>query len=285
MLPECFCEYYDSQYEKIKKNYFLSIETFEIEGVHDLRVEIKRLRAFFDLIEWINPYFKSKKKFKEIRKLFKAAGKIRDIHVQQELTRKRISLLNLDLSEYYNLLKQKELAARKGFSNFCKKFDVRVFEAKREEIRKYLEIIDLDYIKFKTEQRFNRLIDDLIDFKNKEILAEKDFHTIRILSKETRYTLEILQKCFPTKEYFNDLNEKIRAIHQALGKWHDNDVGLQFLEGMMKNDTVQTFFNKKSYVEFSKGLGEENDALLNTFEEKWNDFLKLLQSHNSIGRK
>jgi len=280
MFPDCFFEYYQSQYQKIKKNYILSIKYFDVEGIHDLRVEIKRLRAFFNLVEWINPNFQAKQDFKKIRKLFKAAGRIRDVHVQQALARRWIDKLNLDLSEYYNFLKQKEMEARPEFSVSCKKFDLSIFKTNGNRISKLIKILPGEYAQSKTEEQFRGLIDELIKFKNKENLMEEDYHQIRILSKAARYTLEILQRCFSKSRTLDELNEKLREVHQALGKWHDDDVGLQSLGSFMKDYAKQPFFNVNSYDEFSKKLLVEKESLLVTFEEKWNNFLGVLDIYD-----
>ena len=115
MFQQCLLKYYTSRCQNIQGHFFNAANYFDPDGIHDLRVEIKQLRAFFRLIEWIAPKFSAKKNLRNFRKLFKAASDLRDIHVQQELTRKWAKDMEVFLSEYYNSLKQKELPARKKF--------------------------------------------------------------------------------------------------------------------------------------------------------------------------
>lgn len=275
MIFDCLGEYYKSQEQKIRQHILLAVSTFDVESIHELRVEIKRLRAFFHLIGHINPIFRPEQELQKILSLFKSAGKIRDIHVQQDMARENISSLNLELSEYLNFLKEKEIRARKQFSKAGKKFDFSIFKKNWTRMRNVLIFISGEYIQYKSEERFNSLINELFTFKGHLDFVEKDYHAIRILSKETRYTLEILQKCFPDKSSLQDINDSLRGMHQALGKWHDYDIGLQFLNSFKKDFGDLTYFDKDSYVKYEKYLHDEKNFKLEEFEDKWGVFLDM----------
>lgn len=277
MYPECLWTYYGNLQRIVEENYNLAVRFADVEGVHDMRVGIKRMRAYFNLIEWINPVFQAKQTLKPIRRLFKAAGKVRDIHVQQELMMRWAIELNLEMSEYYNFLKLKETEERKRFADFAKKkFDLKVFQSNWTLIQNVLSFISTEYIRYKSEEWFNAQIEELIKFKEKENLVEDDYHSIRILSKETRYTLEVLKTCFPPKSIWEKLNETLRKVHQALGRWHDNDVSLLFLDGFLLSYAGKSFFNRNSYVEFKNSLVDDKLKQFAEFEQKWLDFLNII---------
>lgn len=278
MYPECLWTYYGNLQRIVKENYNLAVRFADVEGVHDMRVGIKRLRAYFNLIEWINPVFQAKQNLKPIRRLFKASGKVRDIHVQQELIRRWATELDLEMSEYYNFLKQKETEERKRFADFAKKkFDLKVFKSNWTLIQNVLSFISTEYIQFKSEERFNAQIEELVKFKEKENFIEDDYHAIRILSKEMRYTLEVLQTCFPPKNIWTQLNETLRKVHQALGRWHDDDVSLLFLDGFLLSYAGKSFFDRNSYVKYKKSLADDKVKQLAEFEQRWLDFLTVMK--------
>lgn len=278
MYPESLWTYYGNLQRIVEENYNLAVRFADVEGVHDMRVGIKRLRAYFNLIEWINPVFQAKQNLKPIRRLFKAAGKIRDIHVQQELMMRWATELNLEMSEYYNFLKQKETEERKRFTDFAKKkFDLKVFQSNWTLIQNVLSFISTEYIQYKSEERFNAQIEGLIKFKEKENFVEDDYHAIRILSKETRYTLEVLQACFPPKNIWTQLNETLRKVHQALGRWHDDDVSLLVLDGFLLSYAGKSFFDRNSYVKFKKSLADDKLKQMAEFEQRWMDFLAVMK--------
>lgn len=278
MYPECLWTYYGNLQRIVEENYNLAVRFADVEGVHDMRVGIKRLRAYFNLIEWINPVFQAKQNLKPIRRLFKASGKVRDIHVQQELIRRWVTELDLEMSEYYNFLKQKETEERKRFADFAKKkFDLKVFQSNWTLIQNVLSFISTEYIQFKSEERFNAQIEELIKFKEKENFVEDDYHAIRILSKETRYTLEVLQTCFPPKNIWTQLNETLRKVHQALGRWHDDDVSFLFLDGFLLSYAGKSFFDRNSYVKYKKSLVDDKMKQLAEFEQRWLAFLAVMK--------
>lgn len=278
IAPGCFWEYYKNQRQRIKRDFGRAVKRFEIEGVHDLRVDIKRLRAYFNLIEAINPVFQAKPQFRRIRRLFKNAGPLRDVQVQQQVVLKYIQELELELSEYYNYLKQKEFKARRDFYRSSHKFSFDIFKTNWAKIRHSLMYISPEYIQFKAEGRFNELVEEIIVFKNKQSFVEDDYHSIRILSKEARYTLEIIQTCYPAQDHWEQLNHSLRNLHQALGKWHDADIALMFLDGFRLECTQLPFFDKDSYLQYIKALQKQKQETLDLFEKNWKSFITLINS-------
>jgi CHAD domain-containing protein len=276
MYPECLWTYYGNLQRIIEENYNLAVKYSDEDGIHDMRVAIKRMRAYFNLIEWINPVFQAKQTLKPIRRLFKAAGNVRDIHVQQELVRKWTSELDLEMSEYYNFLKQKEMEERKRFLPSAKKFDFGVFLKNWSLIKNSLAFISTEYIQYKAEERLSTQIEELVKFRTKENFIEDDHHAIRILSKETRYTLEVLQKCFPSKDLWTQLNEALRKVHQALGRWHDDDVARQFLDNFLFIYSGNRFYNRSSYTKYKRNLTSDKKTQLREFEKRWAEFLALI---------
>ena len=83
------------------------------------------------------------------RRLFKSAGPLRDVQVQQQVVQKWGRESELELSEYYNALKQKEFAARKDFYRTSRKFDFKVFPSNWAKIRRSMMYISHDYVQFK----------------------------------------------------------------------------------------------------------------------------------------
>ncbi len=271
MFPDCFYEHHNSLHQKIHRHFDLAAGHFEVEAIHDLRVEIKRLRAFFDLIEFINPNFQARQNYKKIRKLFKAAGPVRDVHVQQQVVRAWSKKLALDPSEYYNFLKQKEMTVRSEFADAAVKFNFVVFEKNAALMRTYLQFLPMDFVESKTHAQLDLLLQRLFDLRKSEDGSPQNFHEIRIGLKAARYTLEVLQICFQ-KEDLSPLNNQLRLMHQALGKWHDEEVGLESLEAFLQDQNAAQFFSKESYQLYAQNLRDDKSRLLDDFESRWKEF-------------
>jgi CHAD domain-containing protein len=282
MISKSFQEYYELQKGKIVTQFNLAKKFYSVEAIHEMRVEIKKLRAFFNIVEWINPDFLAKNNFKKIKKIFKSAGTIRDIHVQQKLTMNWIKKLNIELSEYYNHLKQLEIKRQPQFNAISKKFKPNEFDKNWNKIYESLNILPQNFIQFKIEERFYRLVENLLNFKDKTPFTLEDYHKIRILSKETRYSLEILQFFFPEVGQFDQLNLKIRDLHRALGHWHDDEMGQLMLKDFVENFSEETFFNRNSYNEFIIHLEDDKKKWITTFEKRWKEFIEFLNHEGPL---
>ena len=275
----CLFEIYAQRQRSIKALFSRAREYFDVDSIHDLRVEIKRLRAFFNMIEWINPAFRAKSELKEIRKLFKAAAIIRDNHVQQELAAAWMEKRRFELSEYLNELKRMERESHRDFSKACRRFEPGKLTEKWRNIRNSLAALPPEQFRLKSEERHRFMIDSLIFFRKKSDFLEEDYHKIRILSKETRYTLEIIRGCFPREQSRQDFDDAIRKMHQALGKWHDDDTGLRYLDTFLLDYEGEPLFRRGDYFKLIQGLEREKRKLLSDFENAWKAFLKLAVKH------
>jgi CHAD domain-containing protein len=278
----CFFEIYAERQRAIKALFDQARKLFSVDAVHDLRVEIKRLRALFNLIQWINPGFQAKTEMKDIRRLFKAAGRLRDIHVQQELAAAWAGRRRLELSEYLNDLMLREKAGRPVFAKACRRFDPGLFIEKWRNIRSSLSALTPDDIRTKAEERLRSRIDGLVAFRGGTGFTEEEYHRIRILSKETRYTLEIIRKCYPGKRSLQDLDDAIRRMHRALGRWHDDDVGLRYLDAFLLDYEGEALFRRGDYFKLIRALEEEMRELLAGFEKAWEAFLTLAAGHGLL---
>ncbi len=276
MFQNLLLQHYLSRYNKIKNNYLIAVKDSDPEGFHDMRVEIKQMRAFFNLIEYLNPEFNSKKNFKVFRRLFKAAGIVRDVHVQQDQTKEFEKKLNREFPGYNSFLKQRETDTIMQFSEFSSKFDIDSLAKRKKMIAKATNDIPINSAESKAANRFNDLIDKLFELKNNEDSGEEKYHQIRILLKETRYTLEILLECFPDLDLRIELNEELRGLHRILGKWHDDDIGIEFLQMFKTADKNEQVIDTNTFNEVLNKLKEEKKYLLTQFENKWNDFVVLL---------
>ena len=280
MIQGKFKDYYFSKIEKIISDYELASVYFDPESIHNIRVEIKKLRAFHNLIGLVNPSYNPKKNLKKTRKLFKAMGNIRDVHVQMELVMNFSRGKALQLSEYYNYLKEKELKARKALRRFLSVFSIGYLRSSWKNTETRLKNLDRAYVKYKTEQRLSSLVGKLLALNGSRNLGEIELHKVRILSKETRYALEILVYVFPCPDFYKSFNQDLRNLHRPLGKFHDAQIGLAMLDRFINKHAYQPFFDGDSYWQFSRALSEESKTMRDNFEKNWNGFKKLLRLHD-----
>ena len=281
MLKDCLLAYYRARCDILEDAFFKSATYFDPDSIHDLRVEIKQLRAFFRLLEFIAPKFKAKKHIQRFRALFKAAGDLRDVHVQQELTRKWSQELGEFMSEYYNSLKQKEFPAREIFSQFAHEFELeKEIAINRKRISHALKGLLQKELSERLQQRINAQLQKVLELGTQASDDESRLHKLRIHSKETRYTLDIAKRCLPESEYWNALNDRLRALHHTLGKWHDGDVARDHILEFQQEARVAEGNNPQRHSEIYQQLLQQMQAEkathLESFHIAWGEFLALL---------
>jgi len=275
MMAPCFRRTYESQAVRVRDLCRLAGRAFGVEAVHDLRVEIKRLRAFFDLVEACNPLFAGADQFRPIRKLFKAAAQLRETQVDSSLARDKSAAMVLRLDEYRNELKEEELRARKRFAAAAGSFNPDLFLARETAIHRALDGIDLPDLQSKAETYLQALTGELLRLKQSGPQDRKTLHRVRVLSKKTRYVLDVVQACFrPDEASLQKLNDSLRAVHQALGQWHDLQLALASVQEFYNNKAIKPLADERSYATFARVLQEDIALRLEVFEKAWGEFVR-----------
>ena len=87
--------------KKVRKNITALLKKspviFKDEDYHKLRVEIKKLKALAGFIQFSNKHFSQKKTLKPFLKVYKQAGKIRELQLEDAFLKKN----NVQFIEHY----------------------------------------------------------------------------------------------------------------------------------------------------------------------------------------
>ena len=276
MFQKEMIHYYQSKIREVIHNYHLAYEKNDPDGIHDLRVALKRLKAFFNLVESINPTFKAKKKFKYFQKIAKNTSGLRDVQVQQTIVEEMKQTFNLDMSDYRSFLKKKESENREKFQEFSKLNPLEKLEQNTTYLTRALQNITPVYSETKAHGRFYNLRSNLILLTNGNDLKDEILHTLRILSKETHYTIEIIQQCFHMFEDRTDFINEIKKVHQALGKWHDYYISVVYLTDFMTDNSIDP--SEKPYHTMLQYLRKEKDTYKNNIHTAFDEFTKTAQT-------
>ncbi|MDW7760397.1 MAG: CHAD domain-containing protein [Acidobacteriota bacterium] len=236
------------------------------DAIHEMRVCLKRLRTFFNLVEAVAPSFHADEIFRPARRFFRAAGKLRHVQVLQFLTLRLVREFELDLSEYYNMLKAEEPRERKRFARACGRFDSRFFESAGATIADRLESLPEDRVRQAAEMRLGSLLNDV----KAGIRISRDpdrLHWVRIRTKEARYTLEIMVEAGLTEDKAENLDGLLKSVHQPLGRWRDGLLALESLREFGAHRASGALFCSKSYPEAIRILKLDIRKNLGEFKE------------------
>lgn len=221
--------YYQKQVSEFQHQFHQTVTLFDEDAIHDLRVCLKRIRAFFRLLEYFNPEFKQKENFRFFRKIFKDIGLIRDLQVQ-------IGLMK-DFHRYYDRRFKHYLAdlateAKVHLKHELDLVHLENLETVEEKVENCVQGIDEQifypqvsvFIMAKVESTINQ-------FQNGN--DPKKMHRSRILLKDAYYILQLLEEGQPLEKYYPELLEKVDLLQGTFGIWHDWEVVLDHYENYL----------------------------------------------------
>lgn len=226
--------YYLEHKTVFDENFKIVLDSFDEEAIHKMRTSTKRLRALFQLIEFISAKkFKSKKRLKKIRLLFKHAGKIREIQIEQMILASYESTLVLHFPEYQEYLKQSE---HREIARFLKS---------TSKLSDHNEIIDdnyvIDSIESSSEQKLSVRVNKFLNWEIKQLtrlnskhVSNARIHRNRTILKQVYYLYDILSQIKNEPEILNMTNDRMREVEQMIGNWHDLINSTYFINNFFK---------------------------------------------------
>lgn len=232
---ESIQQYYLHQHRNIEHYLELCMSHPEAELVHELRLSIKRLRAFHKLAEQLysgdsdeHIYIKHR-----VRQLYKVAGQLRDTQVQIHLLTSYEEKTGTEFPDYGKWLLKRE---KKRISKFEQKPQHVVPQTTAQNTHEKIA----DLLAHTTDETITegagRALSDLY-LKTHNLSAgkmnERNLHIIRTYTKQMKYILNIMNHSYPDFVFIKISIEKLREIEAAAGHWHDNLVRIELLDKFM----------------------------------------------------
>jgi len=228
---ESLVEYYLHQHNHIDHYLELCLNDADAELIHELRLSIKKLRAFNLLAERLcltdtEEHIHIKH---SVKQLYKRAGQLRDTQVQIQLLLAFEAQTGIEYPEFSKWLRRRE---KKRIKRFGKKPKHAMPIATPIDV--HLKIIDmLTKADDETIRNDAGIVLHGLFAKAQKLskgeMNDRDLHGVRILSKQLRYIITIMQHSYPDFK-FNDLSvDLLREIEEATGHWHDSLVKVESL--------------------------------------------------------
>ncbi|MFV8336179.1 CHAD domain-containing protein [Flavobacterium sp. RSP29] len=205
-----------------------SPKSYTPETFHSLRVDIKKINALFDLLNYCYKKFDHKKNYSSFKLIFKQTGRIRDLQIEQSLLAEQPNFHLLQAySDHLKKLETKEL--KRFFAISIKSFVVK-FKKKHRKIIPLLTKVG--------KKKVNRYMDK----KRREIkklmcttkFKKTQIHTFRKRLKTYQYNEKIL-RCKSQNQSLGGKN----ILSDLLGEWHDYEVIINHLKkGIKSNETI-----------------------------------------------
>lgn len=229
MSRNLLLKYFEIQEGEFEKNFPIVKTKQEETANHDLRVSLKKLKCYFNLIEFINPEkINSRKQFSELLKLFKKIGLIRDVQVQQQVVGLYKDEQDVNYRLFSESLEKSEKKRKKAFCEWMEKYKNRGLKKQSKKIRKICKKFSDAEIRDKVFDFLEQSMESIC--RSSGLCSEKEIHRLRRKLKEAFYTLEILSLFQPGIVMIETLMISIRDLEKMLGEWHDRIITLEALQ-------------------------------------------------------
>ncbi len=253
-------EYFKKRLERIDKILHRKEAEITKEDVHELRLEIKKLKALFTLLRHGKSNFPARKYYKPLKTIFEKAGEIRIIHVELELLKQYIT----DSSDRYlehlqNLTHEKS----EGLKIMINSDAIAKLRSNKKVFTPFLNKV--------TEKRVRHFLKTnavkLNELLERGIYKDEDLHVIRKKLKSFYFIAKMTYKAMTIPEPWNKLLE-------LLGKWHDDQVAIEHLRKAIyssrySQDEVNKLYKvKREITENRENLFDEIVATYFLIENK-----------------
>ncbi len=219
---------------------------------HRLRVEIKKLNAIFHLLNFSTGKFKRKKSYRPFKDIFRQAGKIRDLQLEENYLKK--FPLNKFLANCKFQLRSERLIAQKKFYKLkneadltrnARKIDAKITGLNRKKIKLFLR---------SAEVRIH------------ELLSANDYSpaALHLLRKQLKM-YSYISKIDPVKSQKNNLGDT-EELMNLLGKYHDRLVILKHFSRTAAKIKDRNHGNKTP-EKLKAGLYRERKKLISHIKE------------------
>ena len=270
-------------WNKEQRIFFINLAILKKEinpsAIHDLRVCVKKLRAYLKLYGIICRQPDWKNDFTDTEKLFSILGKHRDLEMN-------IRILELhekeNLSEYP--LFKVQLHANLKLSSLRIKPAINDYE--EEELKNIGVNIKANLVTL-TDDAISTQIEKVVQLHLKKIShhAKKIFseaHDTRKLMKDVYYWTGL----YPGDIFMlTPQKKKLDKILDGLGKWQDHEVLSTNVKHFRQDLVAKGTDEYHDLKRLEKFIKEQNESELSKIKEKIQDFVKGLQEYRKLKKE
>jgi CHAD domain-containing protein len=270
-----FLSYFDERRDKLRRAIDLARRYYAVEGVHDLRVEIKRMRVFYEVAFQLSSQFRASAHRQELRKVFRTAGRLRDIDIEQLLVGR--ALPDYAVDEYFIRLKCRELKHRPAFLRASSEFRFRSLAQARGELQRLLSEVSTQQLQLAIASTIRTSAAELRKLGIRRRQSAETLHELRKRAKALRYRLDIEKLCFGSNETATRTTAQLKALYDCLGAWRDLKLTQYNLRRFRKKNAQLTFSDSSAYGRFTRELSKHLVSQLDLFRLSWADLSRGLE--------
>jgi|GEM_PF-5422320 CHAD domain-containing protein len=247
----------------LNQNFKIAKKLGSPDSVHDLRIAIKRLNA---LVQLINSNKSSNyiltRNFAQLKRLFKAAGSLRDFQVLEELLlnySKTFSSISKIISAQFQ---NNKYNAQKEFLVFINNYDHFDLNRVLKCIIKHIQKLENDLLEIHIQ---NICQNNMLKLMKYSIPDSKEYnlHSARKVVKNFAYWQEMEYNESTQNNYSY---EKLKEAGRYLGNWHDRMVLYNFLISSKKKGQIKTKNLKPILIQVKNEMNEFKDQYFTLYK-------------------
>ncbi|MGQ8335318.1 CHAD domain-containing protein [Sunxiuqinia sp. A32] len=210
-------------YHKLLDEFFLRLgnckEQHEVNDIHKLRLNLKRMRALWSFVDDIsNGEWSMADLNMLVKKLFSEAGKVREAQLNQRLIEK---YSEIQILPYLNYLKSRQILADKKLGTQIRNFNIRKLEKLNGHLFEYINRLPKRMILEESSHFIQQKIETINQIKQ-ELPDNHKLHEIRIHLKAIQEIVAILNELGAEHEGKMNIDQAdLKALINSIGSWHD----------------------------------------------------------------
>jgi CHAD domain-containing protein len=212
-------QYAGTQLKNIRHLLACPAKEYSEDSFHQLRVRIKKLNALIILLRDHFEDFRAKKMMKPFKRLFDAAGEIRELQIEKAVL--QTYFLNGQLDGLRSVLQDGEQKAVENFQYLLDSTDKSLVKTLEKYLGSFLEEVKKDQVQLYVGKH----VGELNVLFRKGVFETEIIHDIRKRLKALMYILEAIES-----SWGNELLATIKWLCERLGAWHDSRVMVSLLE-------------------------------------------------------
>ncbi len=213
-----FIDYYLSLDKKFKKYFHETLVKDETESIHRLRVILKKIKAFFHMLNYLDDQFHFDKSFHDFEAIFKEAGKIRDVQVRLSLFDSIEKEIGLSLVNQRRRSEKDEKTKFISYKKNVKRKSGFHTEVRKKIVRSLKDGFPVDSIKLYLISQSEELDEQM----NKHAYSYGELHKLRIHLKRYYYNLTFLNDYLFKSKTITKHIQRLDKLQERLGKLHDS---------------------------------------------------------------
>lgn len=221
-----------------KEAFLLSVESVSLssdgENIHQLRLNVKRMRALLSFLNFVKREKVGKPYAKELRKIYLPAGKLRDVQVLMVQLKNYEKKLKISYGKYEAYLKSIADTTYADLKSNAVVFDPHLTAGLETLVREVISDFTDDALTDRVNAVFQESFEKVKLLRRVPGNKRKNMHALRKTLKEIRYFLELFNRPLVEIRDVRIKYSRLKQMEKVLGLWHDQVNGRRCLKKFMK---------------------------------------------------